>query len=218
VGLPPYFVAVVDTSFVDTSFVDITFVDIGPYRLVAVRVLIGLVLVQLLVLLLLLLQMPSPAKPIYEWTARIEFNKYELGSSFGVHIFLGDVPDNSREWQTSPNLVGSHYAYVSSGQSYGYGGSGGIEEGFVHLNRGIVDHSGLPSLEPEVVEPYLTGALQWRAQLAGGQPAHLNSLEVAVYVTPLTFPPGSQFPVPGEARRLDGITYGRDGGSRHAPA
>lgn len=113
--------------------------------------------------------MPSPAKPIYEWTARIEFDKHELGSSFGVHIFLGDLPDNSREWQTSPNLVGSHYAFVSSAQSYGYGGPGGglggIEEGFVHLNRGIVSHSGLPSLEPEVVEPYLTEAMQWRVQL-----------------------------------------------------
>lgn len=105
-------------------------------------------------------QMASRSQPVYEWTARIEFNKFELNSSFFVHLFLGPPPNNPREWQTSPNLVGSQYAYVTGG-----GGGGGLEEGFVHLNHAIVQHSGSPSLEPSVVEPYLTRALQWRVQL-----------------------------------------------------
>jgi tyrosinase len=37
-------------------------------------------------------------------------------------------------------------------------------EGFVHLNDGIVEHSGLDSLEPDVVVPYLKTDLHWRIQ------------------------------------------------------
>ena len=35
-----------------------------------------------------------------------------------------------------------------------------IEEEFVHFNQAILKHSGLNSLEPNVVLPYLTKALQ----------------------------------------------------------
>ena len=50
---------------------------------------------------------------------------------------------------------------------------------------------------------------------SNGEVAKLESLEVAVIATPLSYPPGSIFPVPGQARRHNGITYGRPGGSRH---
>ena len=46
--------------------------------------------------------------------------------------------------------------------------------------------------------------------------ADLQSLEVAVIATPLSYPPGSAFPVPGNSHRHNGITYGKPGGSRHA--
>jgi tyrosinase len=39
-----------------------------------------------------------------------------------------------------------------------------VVEGFVHLNDGIIEHSGLDSLEPDVVEPYLKHNLHWRIQ------------------------------------------------------
>ena len=42
----------------------------------------------------------------------------------------------------------------------------------------------------------------------------LESLEVTVIATPLTYPPDAIFPVPGSATRYNGVTYGRRGGSR----
>jgi len=96
---------------------------------------------------------------LYEWTARIEFDKCELGSSFSALLFLGKVPDDPEEWQVSPNFVGSHSAFSTGGCR------SQPSEGFVHLDRGILEHSGLHSLEPKVIEPYLTRALEWRVQL-----------------------------------------------------
>ncbi|KAJ7088149.1 hypothetical protein C8R44DRAFT_959132, partial [Mycena epipterygia] len=54
---------------------------------------------------------------------------------------------------------------------------------------------------------------------AGGQVvdlASVPSLEVTVFATPLTLPPGADFPVPGERRHHGGIAHGRTGGSRDA--
>ena len=39
-----------------------------------------------------------------------------------------------------------------------------VVEGFVHLNLPIAKLSGLGSLDPDVVEPYLTKELQWRVK------------------------------------------------------
>ena len=182
---------------------------------------------------------------IWDWTARVEFKKYELGTSFSVFIFLNQVPENPREWRVSPYLVGGHHAFVNSTPSKCANCRNQrniVVEGFVHLSQAIAERSGLGSLEPNVVEPYLTNNLYWRVQKVfifyfvfnmfvsahthplffsfsvfqtNGEVAELESLEVAVIATPLSFPPGSIFPVPGQARRHNGITYGRPGGSRH---
>ena len=42
----------------------------------------------------------------------------------------------------------------------------------------------------------------------------MKSFEVSVIVTPLSYPPGAKFPVPGQSRRCNGITFGKLGGSR----
>jgi tyrosinase len=91
-----------------------------------------------------------------------------------------------------------------------------VEEGFIHLDEGIIKHSGLTHLDPNVIEPYLTRNLHWRVQKVDGSVAELESLEVDVIATRLTYPPGSMFPVPGPSQHHHGITHGRRGGSRHA--
>ncbi|KAF9473594.1 tyrosinase [Pholiota conissans] len=157
----------------------------------------------------------------YDWTARIEFKKYEFGSSFSVLLFLGPVPEDPEQWLVSPNFVGAHHAFVNSaaGHCANCRNQGDIVvEGFVHLTKYISQHAGLPSLNPEVVEPYLTKELHWRVLKADGSVGQLESLEVSVYGTPMSFPPGSIFPVPGNRRHFHGITHGRAGGSRHAVA
>ncbi|KAJ7837986.1 hypothetical protein B0H14DRAFT_2790221 [Mycena olivaceomarginata] len=154
---------------------------------------------------------------LWEWTARVRVKKYEVGGSFLVELFLGSVPTDPRQWRTSPNFVGAHYVFTNS-----VPGRGDAEvEGFVDLNDGIAEHSGLDSLDPNAVVPYLTHNLDWRVQRAGGEPvdlASVPSLEVTVFATPLTWPPGSDFPVPGERRAHRGITAGRPGGSGGADA
>lgn len=158
-----------------------------------------------------------PDLGLYEWTARVEFKKYELGHSFSVYLFLGSVPEDPEEWHVSDHFVGAHHAFVNTATeqcSNCRNHPDLIEEGFVHLNQAIVAHSGLGSLDPAVVEPYLTKELHWRVQKADGTQAQLESLEVSVYGTPLSYPPGAMFPVPGQRRRVGGITHGRRGGAR----
>ncbi|KIM38482.1 hypothetical protein M413DRAFT_75996 [Hebeloma cylindrosporum] len=160
-----------------------------------------------------------PNHGLWDWTARIEFRKYELGVSFSVLLFLGEVPEDPEQWLVCSNFVGAHHAFVNTaaGQCANCRNQGTlVEEGFVHLNHAIAEHSGLGSLDPEVVEPYLTEQLQWRVQKVDGSVAELESLEVCVIGTPLTYPPGAQFPVPGERRWYNGITHDRRGGSRQA--
>ena len=174
---------------------------------------------------------------MWDWTVRVEFKKYELGTSFSVLIFIGQVPENPQELRVCPNYVGGHHAFVNSAASSCANCNNQqdlVVEGFVHLNHAIVQRSGLGSLEPNVVEPYLTHNLHWKVQKVfsssllifanacsllsqmNGEAAELQSLEVVVIATPLSYPPGAIFPVPGQAHRHHRITHGRNGGSRHA--
>ena len=100
-----------------------------------------------------------PNLGIWDWTARGEFKKYEFGTSFSVLNFLSQVPENHREWRRSLTYVGSHHAFVNSTARSCASCSNQqdlVVEGFVHLNNAIARHSGLNSLESNVVGPYLT--------------------------------------------------------------
>jgi len=108
-----------------------------------------------------------PNQGLFDWTARIEVKKYEVGGSFGILLFLGEVPNNPQDWNISPNYVGSHYAFANTSASQCANCRSQVDvvvEGFVHLNQGIIRHSGLSSLDPNVVEPYLKNNLHWRVQ------------------------------------------------------
>jgi tyrosinase len=92
-------------------------------------------------------------------------NKYELGHSYAVLIFLGDVPNDPEQWRTSPSFVGSHAAFVHTSSAANQSDqAGSVIEGFVHLNKDIAGKSGLSSFEPGVVAPYLRDSLHWRVQ------------------------------------------------------
>ncbi|KAH9980083.1 hypothetical protein BGW80DRAFT_1220970 [Lactifluus volemus] len=159
---------------------------------------------------------------IYDWTVRIHFKSHELGQSFSVLIFLGDVPDDPSQWMKAPSYVGSHVAFVSSAaEQYGNSQSDTVSEGFVHLNSALARRSGLPSFEPHVVSPYLRENLHWRIKAVDRSAVSLDqlpSLEVTVASTPMTKPPGSIFPVAGRPQYHHHITHGRQGGARHAQA
>ena len=104
---------------------------------------------------------------IYDWSARIHAQKFELGHGYAILIFLGDVPDDEEQWRTCSSFVGAHCAFVNSHTDQCANCREQEElvvEGFVHLNEGIAKHSSLSSYEPSVVTPYLTKNLHWRVQ------------------------------------------------------
>jgi tyrosinase len=165
-------------------------------------------------------------------------NKYELGHSYILLVFLGNVPDDPEQWRTSPSFVGSHAAFVhAQGANYG-DQAGSVIEGFVHLNKDIAAKSGLSSFEPSVVAPYLKDNLHWRVQSVRSsfclvlsilnplpfcqvdrtpiEIGRLSSLEIVVVSNTLTYEPGSVFPTVGEPEYHNHITHGRPGGARHA--
>jgi tyrosinase len=104
---------------------------------------------------------------IHDWACRIHCKKYELGGSFWVLVFLGEVPDDPSHWRSCPSFVGGHYAFVNSSVEQCANcreQADVVIEGFVHLNKAIASRSGLSSFEPSVVSPYLKENLRWRAQ------------------------------------------------------
>ena len=104
-----------------------------------------------------------------DWTARIEFKKYELLTSFTMIFFVGEVPDDPQSWLVSPNLVGTYHAFVNSAArrcANCRDQTDLVVEGFVHLNRGIERLSKLPNFESGRVAQYLQDPsnLKWRVQ------------------------------------------------------
>jgi tyrosinase len=100
---------------------------------------------------------------IRDWGALVRANKYELGQSYMVFIFLGDVPDDPEQWFTSPSFVGFHAAYTYTDHSSDQ--KANVISSLVGLNHNIAKQSGLSSFEPSVVAPFLENNLHWRAQL-----------------------------------------------------
>ena len=112
---------------------------------------------------------PSPSlnQDVWDWTVRIEYKMYELRTSFYVFIFLGEVPENSQDWHTSPSHVGSACAFVNKAAKHCANCTNHediVLEEFVHLDQGIARLSGLGSLQPHAIEPYLKDALKWRVK------------------------------------------------------
>jgi len=118
---------------------------------------------------------PAPQKPLsydptppnrgpYEWTAHVETKQFEIPSSYLVGIFLGEIPKDPNEWQVCPNYVGAHYGFVNSVAQECENcrkQADVVIETYIHLNKSIVRHSGLKSLDPKGVVPYLTENLRW---------------------------------------------------------
>ncbi|KAK2467605.1 hypothetical protein APHAL10511_000460 [Amanita phalloides] len=151
----------------------------------------------------------------WNWSVRLRVKKFELGRSFSVLVFLGDVPEDYNNWWTSENLAGVNQVFANSAP-----GSCGncrqnsdmIHEGFVHLNRllaRVVPNAG--AFDPQLIKPYLTKNLHWRVVDTGRQPVEIHSLEVAVVAVSLSKTPGSRLPTAGERNEHHDITAGRQG-------
>ena len=103
-----------------------------------------------------------------DWTARVTFDRTEVGRSFSVVFFLGSVPEDSSTWLTCPQFVGAHHAFVHSAQCARCSQDKVMEEGFVSLNPAIADKSTFGSFLSELVAPWLKNELQWRVRAVSG--------------------------------------------------
>jgi tyrosinase len=108
---------------------------------------------------------------VYQWTARIRCKQYELNDSFWVLIFFSPkpapIPEDPREWRTSMSYVGSHHFFVNTRMENCENcqrNAAHVTEGFVQLNHALAEYSGLNSLDPASVVPFLKENLEWRAQ------------------------------------------------------
>jgi tyrosinase len=104
---------------------------------------------------------------VHDWAVRIHAKKYELGHSYMVLIFLGEVPADPSQWRSAPSFIGIHVTFVNTEAEQCANCREQAEvvaEGFVHLNGAIAKRSNLSSFEPSVVAPYLRDNLHWRVQ------------------------------------------------------
>ena len=95
-----------------------------------------------------------------EWTARVRCSQSELGRSFSVILFIGNVPDDPEQWVTSSSCVGFSDVYADS-NSHKDNGEDGVQD-FVVLNDGLLNHFAPSQLTPEVVALFLKTELHWR--------------------------------------------------------
>ncbi|KAF9560841.1 hypothetical protein CPC08DRAFT_707855 [Agrocybe pediades] len=156
---------------------------------------------------------------LWDWSARIHFDKYEMQCNVSVCLFLRDpalIPSDPENWHLQPTYIGSHQSFVGRGEHRTHGKKERMEEGFVHLTRAIAKSADLKDLEPERVAPYLKDKLHWKVHNADLEVVQLKSLEIIVFATLLVLRPGEMFPAPVERRQLNAITYGKPGGSREA--
>ena len=103
---------------------------------------------------------------IHDWTVRVRVKEHDLGTSFSVLFFLGELPNNEHPSRSSPSYVGSYDTFVNSAldsceNCQSRADAGAIIEGYVHLNDKIAEVSDLDSFEPDKVSPYLKESLSW---------------------------------------------------------
>jgi len=151
------------------------------------------------------------------WTARVRCKKFELGRTFSVLLFLGEVPEDHNIWKTCENIVGIHHVFVNAAAEDCENCSRTIEkinEGFVHLNMEILRKKPeYAKFEHDAVKPYLTENLHWRTIDMANEPVQVQTLEVTVLSVLFSKAPHSMFPALGERLLHLGITLGRHGGA-----
>jgi len=103
-----------------------------------------------------------------DWTARITFDRTQVGKSFSVIFFFHSVPEDSSTWLTCPQFVGASHAFVPSNQRTRYIETEYVEEGFVSLDPAIAGKTTLESFSAESVVPFLEKELKWRVRTVSG--------------------------------------------------
>ena len=94
---------------------------------------------------------------VKDWRAQVSCKEHQVGGSFSVYIFLGDVPPDPNQWLTDHALAGIFDVYTAIGD----GDDGHVVNGVVLLNRWLSEKSGLPSFDESIVVPFLKRNINW---------------------------------------------------------
>ncbi|KAK6498322.1 hypothetical protein TWF481_010913 [Arthrobotrys musiformis] len=125
-----------------------------------------------------------------DWETEIKVNNAALKSSFNIHIFVGDVPSDSKTWASDKNLVGTHSIITTV--------DGGHMESLVSgtvpltsclLNKVVTGD--IKDLEPATVIPYLKKNLKVRISMPDGEASDIkkvDKLAVQIAVATVTLP------------------------------
>lgn len=112
-----------------------------------------------------------PTTYMWDWSANVCVKESEIGRSFQVLIFLGSVPEDSREWCDTPSYAGAYSAFVASfANSDRLVQDDIVTQGAVGLNRLFEENEGLHTFDPHVVRPYLKNGLNWRIRMVSAVP------------------------------------------------
>jgi tyrosinase len=98
-----------------------------------------------------------------DWRVRVSVKKYEVGGSFSVYIFFGDVPADSNQWYFDKSLVGTFDVFSNDTPEKCDNCVDQRDKaivGYVHISRAILERSHEGSLHKSVVLPQLE-KLRW---------------------------------------------------------
>lgn len=107
--------------------------------------------------------MPGENSKAIEWSARIRAVKGDLKDISSVLIFVGERPDNEKDFLTSPNYLGSFDPFVNALTAQCSNCADTQDEsvqGFVHMSSGLVERD-VDIHDIGAVEVYLRKNLNW---------------------------------------------------------
>ena len=116
-----------------------------------------------------------------EWIANMRVNAGSLGKAFHVVFFIGNPPDDRRQYTAAQNRIGSMDVVSPSWKK-----KQSIVTTTLPLTRALrklVASGHLPNLDAGVVEPFLKSTLQFRVTGVDNQIVHTSELEeLAIWV------------------------------------
>ncbi|KAI9764995.1 MAG: hypothetical protein M1840_007917 [Geoglossum simile] len=164
-----------------------------------------------------------------KWFANIRVHKlrpilslqFALGGPFSIHIFIGDVSDNPKDWGTDGSLVGTQAIFSDWNNTSREG-----EQYYVHtsipLTRTLVkahEKRLLKSLDPESSVPFLAKHLNWRISKHDSTavyPDHVNTLKISASSQEAWVAASEhEFPTYGTSTTHTECTNGKPAGMKH---
>jgi tyrosinase len=156
----------------------------------------------------------SVQRGLADWRARVSVKKYEVGGSFSVYLFFGDVPPDSDQWYYDKSFVGTFDVFSNETPETCDNCVDQRDKtitGYIHISRPILTRSDQGSLDKAVVLPQLE-QLHWAVKKVATKEvvdlAKIPSLYVTIERTYLAKPVGAKYPQEGKRvlfnRRRDG--------------